>query len=125
MSLSDGDGAWALAEEMVHEGSSLISLDMRGNVLGDDGASAIADIIAEVPTLEFIDLSNNDIEDEGGIAFAESLEEGRVAGLTIIMESNRGIIGSVRSRLEAAVASCATVHVKLSPLRVLETGFGR
>jgi hypothetical protein len=133
LSLSVGDGAWALAEEMVHEGSSLVSLDLKGNALGDDGASAIADILAEVPSLEVVNLSNNEIEEEGGVAFAECFEEGdfssRATTLTIILESNPGIMDDVRSRLENAAASAssssAVVRVKLSPIKVLETGFGR
>lgn len=130
VSLSDGHGAWALAEEMVHKESSLVSLDLKGNALGDEGASAIADILAEVPSLELVNLASNEIEEEGGVALAECFEEGdfssRATVLTIILESNFGITESVRTRLENATASnVEVVRVKLSPFKVLETGFGR
>lgn len=115
---------------MVHKESSLVSLDLKGNALGDEGASAIADILAEVPSLELVNLASNEIEEEGGVALAECFEEGdfssRATVLTIILESNSGITESVRTRLENATASnVEVVRVKLSPFKVLETGFGR
>lgn len=128
-----GDGAWALAEEMVHEGSSIVSLDLKGNALGDDGASAIADILAEVPTLENVNLANNEIEVAGGVALAECFEEGdfscrsNPSSLTIVLESNpTGVMDSLRSRLENAAASASVqITIKLSPMNIQETGYGR
>lgn len=107
-----------------------MSLDLRGNVLGDDGATAIADVLAEVPSLESVNLSNNGIEEEGGVALAESIEKADFSTrattctpLTITLENNPGLSGTVRHRLDDA--NSKVVSVKLSPLNISVTGFGR
>ena len=81
---------------------------MKGNGLGDDGAAAIADILAEAKTLRSQkDLSNNEIGEEGAIVLAKEFEKPMMEepfswprGLTLLLENNPEIVGAARSRLE-------------------------
>ena len=62
--------------------ASLVSLDLKGNALSDDGVSAVADVLAEIPSLEEVNLSGNDVGIEGALALVECFEGdlGRAGG---------------------------------------------
>ena len=61
---------WELVEGLA-ECIALSRLDLKGNGIGDEGVSAIADVLADVPTLREVIMSNNDVGEEGAIALAE------------------------------------------------------
>jgi len=55
--------------------SALTSLDLRGNYIGVDGASQIADSLKQNSTLTFLDLRSSNIGVEGASLIANSLKQ--------------------------------------------------
>ena len=64
----DDEAASAIAEA-IKQSKSLITVDLSGNCIGDIGASAIADAIQQSKSLTSVDLSDNYISDIGTLVF--------------------------------------------------------
>ena len=47
----------------------------KGNEIRDDGASVLASIVENHPTLRILNLQDNEIGNEGATAFAEMIEK--------------------------------------------------
>ena len=68
------DGATALAE-VLKNNTALATLNLHGNKIGDDGATALAEALKNNNTaLATLSLSNNKIGNDGAIALAEALK---------------------------------------------------
>ena len=54
--------------------TSLESLNVKGNVIGDQGMKLLAKGLASSPNIKELDISLNEISSEGFLAFCEILE---------------------------------------------------
>lgn len=85
--LGGGAGARGLADILLFN-STLASLDLRGNALGNDGAVALARALRSHGNalLTELDLGYNEIKDDGACALAQALKanaEGAVRQLRL------------------------------------------
>jgi hypothetical protein len=101
-------GAWALADALrTHPALNSLELGVepstrilgeQANHLGDEGAAALASLIAASESLRSLDLSGNGITDAGAALMAEALEDNpRVTTLTI----GKGLSPEYRQRLQS------------------------
>ncbi|CAE7347373.1 NLRC3 [Symbiodinium sp. KB8] len=95
---------WEAIAEALRTNSTLTSINLRGNNIGDEGAEAIAEALKTNSTLTRIQLAFNSIGSEGGKAICEALKsnstltsinlEGNVISLQVLAEIEK------RCRLE-------------------------
>ena len=71
--LGTGDGAAAAADLLMYN-TSLVSVDLRGNGLGNPGAGHLSRALKEHANekLRELDLGYNEIKDEGACALAQA-----------------------------------------------------
>ncbi|KAL0235093.1 hypothetical protein GEMRC1_001675 [Eukaryota sp. GEM-RC1] len=67
------DGVIVLAEALKTK-STITSVELSGNFIGDEGIIALADALKYKSTISMINLGNNAIDIEGGFALAEALK---------------------------------------------------
>ncbi len=82
------NGAIALAEALK-ENHSITDVDLSRNLIGVNGAIALAEAIKINKSITSISLSNNNISDEGAIALAEAIKINK--SITSISLSNNNI----------------------------------
>lgn len=96
------EGAKMIASAL-HNNTGLKKLVLWSNLIGDQGALALADALKHnVTTLEYLDLSNNLIGDVGALALGEALE---TYPHMIELDLRGNMIGQVRD------AKFRTVHI--------------
>ena len=78
------DGAGHIARALKVN-TSLLTLDLNGNKIGDRGATEIARALLENCTLESLDVRYNGIRDRGAAALAKSIKENTNTALTDLM----------------------------------------
>ncbi|KAJ0243856.1 RAN GTPase-activating protein 2 [Hirschfeldia incana] len=84
----EDEGAIAIANALKESGSPIGVLEMAGNDITVEAASAIADCVAGKQELNKLNLSENELKDEGCVQIAKSLEEGHLKLQYIDMSSN-------------------------------------
>nr|CCG20293.1 Ran GTPase activating protein 2 [Solanum stenophyllidium] len=83
----EGEGAIAIANALKDSAPSLAVLEMAGNDITADAASAIASCIAAKQLLAKLSLGENELKDEGAIQIAKALE-GHSHLIEVDMNSN-------------------------------------
>eukprot|EP00729_Bicosta_minor_P016668 gene16669-5220_t len=82
------DGATALAEVLKNNNTALATLSLRSNKIGDDGATALAEVLKNNTALATLDLRSNKIGDDGATALAEVLKN-NTALATLDLHGNK------------------------------------
>ena len=74
--------------------AGLVSLGLADNLIGNNGAAALAELVRQSDTLESLVLSGNDIGDEGGGMMIAALTQNTslkalyMAGVSLILHSD-------------------------------------
>ncbi|RNF10556.1 hypothetical protein TraAM80_01481 [Trypanosoma rangeli] len=69
--ITNDDAATMASLLLCHPRSELVSLNLWGNCIGDDGAVALAQMLKENRTLQALDLGHNDIGDVGLLSLVD------------------------------------------------------
>eukprot|EP01012_Entosiphon_sulcatum_P064771 TRINITY_DN93621_c0_g1_i1.p1 TRINITY_DN93621_c0_g1~~TRINITY_DN93621_c0_g1_i1.p1 ORF type:complete len:418 (+),score=88.88 TRINITY_DN93621_c0_g1_i1:71-1324(+) len=93
----DNEDALRLIEVLQHH--SVISLSLSNNVIGSEGAVALAQRLSNASTIARLDLSFNGIGDEGASAIVAAMESGRSSVVSVDLSynglSNEGVTALV------------------------------
>ncbi|CAH8365299.1 unnamed protein product [Eruca vesicaria subsp. sativa] len=84
----EDEGAIAIANALKESASPIEVLEMAGNDITVEAASAIAACVAAKQELNKLNLSENDLKDEGCVQIAKSIEEGHLKLQYIDMSTN-------------------------------------
>lgn len=84
----EDEGSKALAKALKESAPSLEVLDMAGNDITVESASALAPCIAAKQFLTKLSLAENELKDEGAIIIAKALEEGHGQLTEVDMSTN-------------------------------------
>ncbi len=85
------DGAWYLADAIKYN-EHICTLDLRGNELGDEGCTALAQSLQVVnENLISLDLGYNEIKDNGAFALAQAIKSNANGALQSISVNNNYI----------------------------------
>lgn len=104
-------GAAALAEAMA-QSSALEAVDLRGNLLTSDGALRIAEALQHCFTIRKLLLGGNAVGDVGASHLAETLQRGRSTLEELGLEEN-GITDTGAAHLAEAVRGGSSVRTLL------------
>ena len=107
------DGAGAMADALRFN-ESIETLDLRGNTLGDAGASALGHALKVVglETLSQLDLGYNEIKDDGAFALAQAMKANPDGAAASINMSSNYITKFGKTALEEAASLVAEVTGK-------------
>ena len=100
-----------LAREVLPFASKLAELDLQGNSIGDEGATAIAAALPQCTALKTLWLEDNSITDEGARAIAAALPQ--CTALTTLDLRDTGNIGEDAKQLLRAAAEGAGVELRV------------
>jgi len=116
----DKDGAGHLADAMRYN-ESISVLDVRGNVIADEGCAAFARSLRIVcEKMRELDMGYNEIKDKGAYAMAEALKQNTDAALVELGMANNYIskFGSV------ALLEAKDIVEEINPDRTLNINMG-
>jgi Ran GTPase-activating protein (RanGAP) involved in mRNA processing and transport len=114
-------GAAAIAACLLTTPSAkCTSIDLSNNMLGDEGAAEVANLLREYAPLIKLDLSFNDIGDRGALALADALRANASLTSFSLHSSIPGSASSVKPRLTEiglmAMARALETHPTLAVL---------
>ena len=105
------DGAAALAECLKHN-TSLTTLYLHGNGIGDDGVAALAECLKYNKSLTTLDFCGNVIGDAGAVALGECLKDNTSLTTLYLYGNGIGDDGAV------ALAKCLRENTSLTTLNL-------
>lgn len=84
--------------QVIRFNSALKNLDLRGNIMGDQGAIGLSSSLRVIGTLTKLELGYNEIKDKGAYAIAEALKNNSDTTIDQIELGNNYIsqLGQVR-----------------------------
>jgi Ran GTPase-activating protein (RanGAP) involved in mRNA processing and transport len=97
------DEAAAALAELLEANSTLQVLKLECNGIGDHGAAMLARALPRAAALELFDLTGNQLHDAGAVALAVALTDGRCSRLELYCDKNAHVTDLGRNRIRGAL----------------------
>ncbi|KAF9202921.1 hypothetical protein BGZ59_001909 [Podila verticillata] len=109
---SIGGKEFGMLTETLKTNSTLTTLSLVGNAIGDNGAHALSEVLKNNSALTILDLRGNEIGDNGAQALSEAL---KTNSTLTTLELSYGLIGSngAQALAEALMANSTLTNLKL------------